>query len=199
MNAKGQSSGTGPCGGIEEGSVTVASLEPCERVLVDALESVFDHQPSPLGQTGQEIEDFVGYAVRAGPDGQPDNVRMGGRLFKHGPQSVNRSVSVRGRLEIGEESLSPPRPAIAGNALVDLCGDRSTLEPATGAEAAEVAEDASAGANRAVNIGAREARVDAHFPHAAAELAAEEPVERMISKASAEPVYRGVRRRSGLD
>ena len=148
--------------------------------------------PAPAESRCQvKIEHVVRHAIGPRADHQADDLRMGERFFINGPQSLDRRVGVRGRLEVREEvaalAVAEPHPR---DALVDLPADAGPGQPAAGAEAAVVAECAAAGGDRAIDVGAGKTGVDADLLHPPAKPLAEEEIARVIGKPASRQPFR---------
>jgi len=59
--------------------------------------------------------------------------------------------------------IAPITPLQSRDTVVDLCTDRLSRDPATRAKTAIVAKSTATGGDGAVNIGAGEARINAHL------------------------------------
>src|SRR5262249_30382822 len=103
-----------------------------------------------------------------------------------------RSVGVGGWLEIGDKSMDfVVASAEPADALLDLVTNALPRQSPAGAEAAVVAEGASAHGHRAIDVRAGEAGVDADLLHPGPELMAQEMVVAVVAEPSALPVEVG--------
>ena len=174
--------------GIEEGVEMMAAAQPVERAIVNALQPIFDHQPRPLGQAGQQVEHLFAGAVGTGADDHADHLRMRNGLLKGRTQPVDGAVGIRARLEVGEEALGPMATGDAANPLVELVGDSRQMKAASRAETFGIAEDTTQAGQRAVAVRAGAAGIEAYLPNPAAELLGVEEVEAMVREAGQAPV-----------
>ena len=189
---------------IEKGIVVVAAVHPVERAVVDGLQAIFDGKIGATADFAQQIQNVVADAVGPGADSQADDGGMCQRFFIDFAQPGQGGIGVRGGLKIGQEArrvaVAAAQPA---DALVDLLADRLARQSAAGAEAAVVAESAAAGGDGAVDVGAGEMRVDAHFLDPAAKRAAQKAVVAGVAQAGGQPVVarrqRGKRAHGGWD
>ena len=141
-----------------------------------------------LGKLFEQVEHVVRHAIGPRADRQADDLRMRERFFVQRPQSLDRRVGVRRRLEVRQEvvalAIAQPHPR---DALVDLPADAGAGQPAAGAEAAVVAERAAAGGDGAIDVGAGEAGVDADLLHPPAEPLAKMKVAGEVGQAGRSP------------
>ena len=111
------------------------------------------------------------------------------RFFVDFAQPFDRGVGVRGRLEVGQESIDPLiAPAKLANSLVDLPADALPGQPPAGAEAAIIAERATAHGHGAIDVRASEMRVDADFLHAGAETVPQKVIVAVVAQSGGRPV-----------
>lgn len=93
--------------------------------------------------------------------------------FIQGPQSIDGGVGVRGRLKVGQESIDLVTQLEPPDSLVDLFDHFRSSGPPAGAETAVVAEHATPGGDRSIDIGTGHACIDAHVLNALPELLAQ--------------------------
>lgn len=133
------------------------------------------------------IEDFLARTVRARAYRQPHNTWLIKGLLPKGEDLFDRSVSVGGRLKIGNESIGSGSVA----ALKVLCSVGNLLcdrpagppETAAGAEASDVAEDTAITGQGPVEIWTAQTCVDTDFPYFSAEPLLEKAAQRIESQA----------------
>ncbi len=167
--------------------MVVTTIHPIERAIVHGLQTVFDAQITPAGGfrsvNPKPAVDTVGSCA----DRQADHVRMSHGLFKKRPQDIDRGIGVRGRLKIRHEPLDAVALSQASDAVVDLFGNRPAPHASTWAETTIVAESAAADRDRAIDVWASEARVDANFLHALAKFSSQEEIVAMVAQAFRPP------------
>ncbi len=143
----------------------VTAAQEVERPVVDGLQAVLDHEPGPLGQLGQEVQDLIAHAIRPGADGQADHLGMGEGVVIGPSKPVDRPVGVGAGLEIGDEPVGPVAAIQPADRVVDLSGDWAETipfsHPPAGAEAFRIAEDTAQSGQGAVAVGAGAAGVNA--------------------------------------
>ena len=122
----------------------VPPAEQVERPVVHRLQAELDDQEGPPGQLFKQVQDVLAHAIGARADGQSDDARLGERFEVCLPQPIERTVGVRGRLEVGDELSRPMPVAEPGNSGSDLGGDCGKPQPPAGAEALRVAKYTSA-------------------------------------------------------
>jgi hypothetical protein len=87
-------------------------------------------------------------------------------------QTLHRRIGIRRGLEVGDEVVAVVPRSQAANSLVDLFADRPITEPAAGAEALIVAEDATTHGDRAIDVRARETGIHTDTPNLVPKLLA---------------------------
>ena len=73
-----------------------------------------------MGQLREQVQDFVGHAIRPCADRQSDDAGIRNRLLVHLTQPIDGRIGVRRRLKVRHEVLTIVASPHAADALVDL-------------------------------------------------------------------------------
>jgi hypothetical protein len=94
-----------PCQGVEEALVVVATAQALQGGVVARLYADLQPEVSVSGVVGEEVENIIGEAVRAGTDGETDDAVHSEGFVVKTAQLVNRRVGIGEGLKIGDELL----------------------------------------------------------------------------------------------
>ncbi len=143
--------------------MVVPAIHPIERTVVNRLHAVLDGEIGAASQLGEQIERFVGHAVRPGANRQPDHLRVFERLLVERPEPLDRSVGVGSGLKVSQEFIDVVPPFEPANAVVELAANGRSRHAPAGAEAAIVTKYAPPLGHRSINVRTCETGVEADF------------------------------------
>src|SRR5262245_1729369 len=138
----------------------MTAVHPVQRAVMHGLQTQFQADVPVARMSLQEFQHFFRDAIGARADNQTDELRMAESFFIKPAQFFDGSISVRGRLKIGEEHLSPVALAKNRDAALYLGPNGSSRQAPIGTEAAVIAIDATPCGHSAIDVGASKAGVD---------------------------------------
>src|SRR5712691_3015059 len=135
------------------------------------FQTQFEPQISTRGVVCQEIQHRIRHTVRAGANGQANDVLTSQRFVVEAPQPLYATIGIGVSLEIGNEFLRPIALVQKAFALFQLRGHGQP--PISRTEAGVVTVNTASDSHSAISVGTSKTSVKRNFMHTATKGAAQ--------------------------